>query len=381
MTSRNESTPDSSMENNVAELRKKRGLPAAALAELVGVNRQTIYAIEAGQYVPNTAVALRLAAALDVTVEDLFRLRASGSSAPHRQEIEIVAAAQKLQPGQPVQWCRVGKRIVGVPAIPVPSYLSPAHGFVVHPATRGRPKTTVQPTESAETVERLLVAGCDPAMSVLARHLKEAGVELVLAPVNSSQALTLLRDGLVHIAGTHLQEDVTKEDNLPAIRALFPKRAVAVITFAVWEEGLVTAAGNPKQIRSIEDLARPDIRLVNREPGAGSRRLLDQRLKQAGIPSGRVNGYEQLSFGHLAAAWQVAASHADCCVSTCSAARAFGLGFLPLTRERYDLVVRKEHLVNPGLIRLLETLSRGAFRRELEAQGGYDTGQTGQQIA
>src|SRR6476646_3085397 len=228
MTSRKESTPDSSMENNVAELRKKRGLPAAALAELVGVNRQTIYAIEAGQYVPNTAVALRLAAALEVTVEDLFRLRADGSGAPHRQEIEIVGAAQKLQPGQPVQWCRVGKRIVGVPVIPVPSYLSPADGFVVHPATRGRPKTTVQLTEAAGSVERLLVAGCDPAMSVLARHLKEAGVELVLAPVNSSQALTLLRDGLVHIAGTHLQEDVTKEDNLPAIRALFPKRAVAV---------------------------------------------------------------------------------------------------------------------------------------------------------
>ena len=218
-------------------------------------------------------------------------------------------------------------------------------------------------------------------MSVLARHLKGTDVELVLAPVNSSEALTLLRDGRAHIAGTHLQEEVSNQDNLPAIRALFPKKTVSIITFAVWEEGLVTAAGNPKQIQGMEDLVRPGIRLVNPEPGAGSRRLLDTRLKRAGIPAAKVRGYERMCFGHLEAAWQVATSQADCCVATCSAARAFGLDFIPLTRERYDLVVRKEHLANPAMTRLFDTLSRAVFRRELEAQGGYDTRQTGQQIA
>ena len=375
-----QSTPEATVENNLAELRKKRGFSAAGLAEKAGVNRQTIYAMEAGQYVPNTAVALRLAAALEATVEELFHLTPSGIEAPHRKEVEMVANRQKLQPGQPVQWCRVGKRVVGVPATPMPSYLSPAHGFVVHAPTRGRPKATVQLTGSAGAVQQLLMAGCDPAMSVLARHLKEADVELVLAPVNSSQALTLLRDGLVHSAGTHLREESTEEDNLPAIRALFPKKAVAVITFAEWEEGLVTATGNPKHIKSIEDLARPGIRLINREKGAGSRRLLDMLLNQAGIPRARVSGYEHICFGHLASAWQVATSQADCCVATCSAARVFGLGFIPLKRERYDLVVRKEHLEITGMTRLLDTLSRGAFRRELEVQSGYDTRQTGQRI-
>lgn len=369
------------IQNNLAQLQKQRGLPSAALAKLVGVNRQTIYAIEAGQYVPNTAVALRLAAALEVTVEDLFRLNASEPHTFGEQEVEIVASRENLQAGQPVQWCRVGKRIVGVPATPIPSYLSPAHGFVSKAASRGRPKTTVQLTESGGSGQRLLMAGCDPAMSVLARRLKDGGVELILAPVNSSRALMLLRDGLVHIAGTHLREEGTKEDNLPAVQALFSQRQVAVITFAQWEEGLLVAAGNPKHIRKVEDLARPEIRLVNREPGAGSRRLLDMLMKKAGIPGARVNGYERICFGHLAAAWQVATSQADVCVSTCAAARAFGLGFIPLVRERYDLVVRRSHLDNTGLTRLLDTLSEGVFRRELEAQGGYDTRDTGKRIA
>ena len=86
-------------------------------------------------------------------------------------------------------------------------------------------------------------------------------------------------------------------------------------------------------------------------------------------------------FGLLAAAWPVATSQADCCVATCSAARAFGLGFVPLTRERFDLVVRRKHLESMGISRLPDTLSAGVFRRELEARGGYDTRHTGQLIA
>ncbi len=381
MPDRKEANADQQIQNNLAKLRTKRGVPSSTLAKLVGVNRQTIYAIEAGQYVPNTAVTLRLAAALGVTVEELFHLRTGAAETPDQQEMEIVAAREKLQPGQPVQWCRVGKRTVGVPATPMPSYLAPAHGFVSKPASRGRPKTTVRLADGGGPVERLLLAGCDPAMSVLARHLRQCDVELLLAPVNSSQALTLLRDGLVHIAGTHLREEATQEDNLPAIRALFPKKgAVAVVTFAEWEEGLVTAAGNPKRIKTLEDLARPKIRMINRELGAGSRRLLDMRLNEAGIASAKVSGYEQICFGHLAAAWHVATGLADCCVATRSAARAFGLGFIPLVLERYDLVVRREHWGSTGLTRLLDTLSKGGFRRELEAQGGYDTRQTGQRV-
>ncbi len=379
MASKRESEADPGIENNLAALRKKRGFSAAALAGQAGINRQTIYAIEAGQYVPNTTVALRLASALQTPVEDVFRLRPSGVPAPRLQKAEIIAMRQPLQPGQPVDWCRVGNRIIGVPAMPVPSYLLPANSFVVHAAAGAFAKTTLQPTDSTER-ERLLVAGCDPAMSVLARHLHGDGVELVLAPVNSSEALRLLHAGKVHIAGTHLQEEAGNQDNLPAIRTLFSATAVSIITFALWEEGLLTAAGNPKRIKAIDDLVRKGIRLVNREPGAGSRRLLDKHLKKAGIRNAQVRGYQRTCGGHLEAAWQIASGQADCCVATCSAARAFGLDFIPLTCERYDLVVRKEDVALPAIARLLDTLSRGSFRRELEDQGGYDTRQTGQHI-
>ena len=112
---------------------------------------------------------------------------------------------------------------------------------------------------------RILVAGCDPAISVLARNVQAAGIELVLAHRNSSQSLALLREGCIHVAGTHLRDDSTGESNVAAIDTMFPRNSVAVISFAVWEEGVVTARGNPKDMRGIEDFARPDVRIVNRE--------------------------------------------------------------------------------------------------------------------
>jgi molybdate-binding protein len=153
-----------------------------------------------------------------------------------------------------------------------------------------------------------------------------------------------------------------------------------VISYAVWEEGIVTARGNPKDIRRIEDFARSGVRIVNREPGAGSRNLLDSHLKRLGISSNRVRGYEHEVQGHLPAAWQVQTGSADACIATRAAARVFGLGFLPLVSERYDLVVRREHLNLPAVESLLETLGRSSFRRELESLGGYDTRASGERM-
>src|SRR6266446_8023273 len=122
--------------------------------------------------------------------------------------------------------------------------------------------------DDEQLTNRLLLAGCDPGMSVLARHAQRAGVELVLAHRNSSQALTLLQQGCVHIAGSHLRDEATGESNLPAVKRIFKRESVVVVSFAVWEEGFVTLKGNPKRIRSVDDLARKSITLVNREPGS-----------------------------------------------------------------------------------------------------------------
>jgi len=372
------------IENLLSQIRQKRGYSAAALASKVGVSRQTIYAMEAGSYVPNTLVALRLARVLEVSVEELFRLEEASRPPSVTKEVDLLPGGQTVEPGLPVQICQVDRRTMGVSPSPVAWYLPPADAVVIDSGEKGPGprRARVQIFQDAEQFgNRLLMAGCDPAMSVLARHLQKANIELVLAHRNSSQALDLLRSGSVHIAGSHLRDEATGESNLPQVRKLFPRGTAVVFAFAVWEEGIVVAKGNPKAIREIADFARKGIALVNREPGSGSRSLLDSSLKRLGIASSKVTGYKQVAHGHLPAAWQVRMGHADCCVATRAAARVFGLDFIPLISERYDLVIRKQHIALPGMQLLLDTLNRTAFRRELEGLGGYDTSGAGKRMA
>lgn len=372
------------IENLLSQMRHKRGYSAAALASKVGVSRQTIYAMEAGSYVPNTLVALRLARVLEVTVEELFCLEDASRPPSSTKEVDLLPGGQTVEPGLPVQICQVDKRTVGVSPSPVAWYLPPADAVVIESAEKGpgQRRARVQIFQDMEQFgNRLLMAGCDPAMSVLARHLQKANLELVLAHRNSSEALDLLRNGSVHIAGSHLRDEATGESNLPQVRKLFPRGTAGVFAFAVWEEGIVVAKGNPKAVREIADFARKGVALVNREPGSGSRSLLDSSLKRLGIAPSKVKGYNQVAHGHLPAAWQVRTGHADCCVATRAAARVFGLDFVPLVSERYDLVIRKQHLALPAVQLLLDTLNRTAFRRELEGLGGYDTSGAGKQMA
>ena len=371
----------SGIETNLGKLRRRRGLSAIHLAAAAGVSRQTIYAMEAGTYVPNTAVALHLARALGTTVEELFSLP-GGVPAPHlrSERAVLLPGSAAVREGQAVQLCRVEKRLMASAPSPVPWYFPAADAVVADkPEREGKARVQVFQAED-DFANRILMAGCDPGISVLSRHVQAAGIELVLAHRNSSQALSLLKEGCIHVAGTHLKDEASGEFNLPEIGRLFPKNSVAVIAFAVWEEGILTARGNPKNVRGIEDFSRKDICIVNREKGSGSRALLDSRLERAGIEAQSVRGYEQLAPGHLPAAWQVQTGAVDCCLATGAVARIFGLHFIPLVSERYDLVVRKRHLDLPRIQNLFDTLSRSDFRRELEGLGGYDTRVAGQRM-
>jgi molybdate-binding protein/DNA-binding XRE family transcriptional regulator len=354
------------IENQVGKLRQKRGFSAIQVAALTGISRQTVYAIEAGTYVPNTVVALKLARALESSVEELFGLPEE-APAPRVETASLLPGDETPQPGQPLQLCRVDEQLVASAPSPVSWYFPPADAVMAGlkeakpKPVRGRAAVQVFQS-SGDFTNRVLVAGCDPGISVLARHVQSSGVELVLAHRNSSQALALLQEGSIHIAGTHLH------GGKPGLGTSF-----ITVSFAVWEEGIVTARGNPKGVRGVEDFARKDVSIVNRELGAGCRALLDAQLKKAGIPGARVRGYERTAPGHLPAAWEVQAGMGDCCIATRAAARAFGLGFVSLVSERYDLVIHKKHLDKPAVQTVLDTLSRASFRRELEGLGGYDT--------
>jgi molybdate-binding protein/DNA-binding XRE family transcriptional regulator len=368
------------VEKRLSELRQAKDLSAAHLAGIVGVSRQTIYAIEAGSYVPNTVLALRLARALDATVEELFRLPEERAGSDQAEEqATLVPTAEPLQAGQPVQLGRVGTRLIASSPSPIPWYLPQSDAVITKTTATGK-KAFVRPLRSDESLgNRILIAGCDPGVSVLARVAQAAGVELVLVHRNSSQSLELLKNQLVHIAGSHLRDEASGESNVPHIGRIFPAKSMAAISFAWWEEGIVTAPGNPKEIRGFADLARRDVSFRNRECGAGARSLLDQKLAALGIDAKKIRGYETTAQGHLHAAWHVATGSADCCIATRGAAQRFGLGFVPIVRERYDFVLRRSDLETSAVQTLFDMVSRSSFRREL-ASFGYDTSASGERI-
>ncbi|HSW39561.1 MAG TPA: helix-turn-helix transcriptional regulator, partial [Acidobacteriota bacterium] len=187
------------VENNIARYRQKRGLSAIDLAKKIGVSRQTIYAMETGVYVPNTLVALKLAQALEVRVEDLFRLEKSYPPIG-TEDAELLPSDQEARSGLPVQLCEVDNRLVAVlPALGAWS-LPPADAVMIESGKKSNKAKIRLFQEGKQFKKRLLIAGCDPGISVLLRHLQKEGIEAVAAFHNSSQSLDLLKKSLVHVA-------------------------------------------------------------------------------------------------------------------------------------------------------------------------------------
>jgi molybdate-binding protein/DNA-binding XRE family transcriptional regulator len=367
--------------NRLAPLRKSRGIGASDLARRVRVSRQTIYAIEAGTYVPNTEVALNLARELEVTVDELFSLQDGSQKSPKSLVAEVLSATAPAQ-GQPVRICQIGSRWVSVPVSATPYYMPEADGVIKRPARAAGSADLIVFAKEEAAQKRLVLAGCDPATGILSRMVEKAsGVEVVSAAASSKLALKWLSEGKVHIAGSHLEDPKSGEFNLPFLRRQFPGEDFSVVTFARWEEGLVIAPGNPKKLRGVDDLARKNVTFVNREPGSGSRALLDKLLEKPGMDAQKIRGYGRIAYGHLAAAYCVVSGDADVCLATRSAAQAFSLDFIPLHSERYDLVMRKRTVDMPAVRAFLDVLQRSTLRRKLEVLAGYDTAQTGRIVA
>jgi putative molybdopterin biosynthesis protein len=362
------------------KMRQDRGLGATETARRVGVSRQTIYAIESGDYVPNTAVALQLARLLEVSVEDLFSISANPSDQPlDNINAELLAAGgDEYSTGELVRVARVGSRTIAAPAPRFPTFLSDANGAI---ATRSKMRTTIRPVaDSVSSRNRLVVAGCDPALSLLAEELKSAGTEVISVHCSSRQAVNWLKQGFVHVAGSHLRDHATGEYNVPLATSVFGEKNVRVITFAEWEQGLVVRRSNPKRIRCVADLGGERITIVNREKGSGARDLLDSNLRAAGIPSQSVGGYDRIVPSHLAAALSVANAQADCCVATVSAAKCFGLDFVPLSRERFDLIVTSAEIDTAAIRFMFDALNRSNLRRKLALLAGYEVRHTGEML-
>jgi putative molybdopterin biosynthesis protein len=219
----------------------------------------------------------------------------------------------------------------------------------------------------------------DPALELLASILGEQpkGPRLLTLSVGSLDGLVALRQGQADIAGCHLFDPGAGEFNLPFVRHLFPDQDVVVMTFAEREQGLIVRDHDPKAPAGVEDLTSPDVTLVNRKRGSGTRLWLDQRLRQLGIPHEAVRGYESQAPGHVAAAQAVAERAADAAIGISAAADLFGLRFIPLFHERYDLVLRKSRADDPLVEAVLEGIAGRSFHQAVGRLSGYDMARSG----
>jgi putative molybdopterin biosynthesis protein len=229
--------------------------------------------------------------------------------------------------------------------------------------------------------EHLVALGSnDPVLELLAAGEDAEDPSVVPVSIGSLDGLIALRQGLSDIAGCHLLDVDSGDYNVPFVRHLFPDRSVVVLTLVHREQGLVTASGNPLKLREIADVVRPDVRLINRNPGSGTRLWLDQQLQALGVSASLVPGYDTTATTHAEVAEAVASGTADVGIAVRVVAERAGLGFVPLFRERYDLVIPAERYEDPALRPLLDRLGERAFRDAVGRLPGYDMETSGREV-
>jgi len=220
----------------------------------------------------------------------------------------------------------------------------------------------------------------DLAITHLAAFLAEItpGASLELNFSGSLAGLMALAEGRADLAGCHLWDEESDSYNIPFVRRLLPGKRTAVVTLAHRHLGLIVSPGNPLGLTGLADLARPAVQFVNRQSGSGTRVWLDAQLTRLGVLPGQIHGYSNEQRSHSAVARQVAEGQANAGLGLEQAARTYGLDFIFLTRERYDLVLLAAALENPALGALLDWLSTPAARQALSGLSGYDLNATGQ---
>jgi putative molybdopterin biosynthesis protein len=346
--------------------RQARGLSQQQLAGMAAVTRQAVSAVESGHSDPSLRVALALASALGLTVEDLF-----GPGDPADPVL-----AQPVAPlggeGSRVALATIGDTFVAMPLhadTASRAGFGPAGGLVVGPQARG----VVAASQSCDPIPvrhigpprpTLIVAGCDPALPLLETPLAllDPPVGFAWWPCGNGEALRLAAAGLVHAAGIHQTGDPAELLEIPG--------GAEVAGFTSWREGLVVR--HEAQVTGLTDVARRGLRLVNREPGAQARALLDRERLRLRLDPAELPGYDSQAAGHLQVAAAVAGRLADAGVSSEPAALAYGLEFIPLASERFELVLPAKHAASREVQGLLKVLSSPWLLAQLASLPGYD---------
>ena len=220
----------------------------------------------------------------------------------------------------------------------------------------------------------------DNALDILANILRKKYPKYSLssAHVGSMGGLIALKKGEAHFAGTHLLDAETGEYNVAFIQRLLKGMKIVLINLVYREQGLMVVKGNPKHLQGFDDLTREDIVFINRQSGAGTRLLTDKNLKERGISSREVKGYDREEYTHMGVASAVLTGIADVGMGILAAAKALDLDFIPVAKERYDLAVPKEHMERENVSAVLQIVKEDRdFRATVARLGGYDISDMG----
>jgi putative molybdopterin biosynthesis protein len=276
---------------------------------------------------------------------------------------------------------RVGDHIVAAPlsrGAGVISSLVRADGLVFIPAgvqgLEAGERVIVRLYRSASEIDRTLVTlgSHDLTLDLMAQFLSQRGLRLASGNLGSQGGLIALARGEAHFSGCHLLDPETGEFNISYVRRYLPQVETIVVALVGREQGLITAAGNPLHLESLEQIAGSKVAFVNRQRGSGTRLLLDYHLGKLGVAAASIDGYDREEYTHLGVAAAIASGRADAGLGIRAAAAALNLGFVPLFHERYDLVIPKEHYASERLRPLLDLLSNLEFQRAVAALPGYD---------
>ena len=319
--------------------------------------------------------------------------RLQGQAPPHHPSITATISRKLLSPIGEDEFVRVtlgqvDQRVIATPlarGAGVVMSLVRADGLLriprfsegVHAGAEVTVELLRDPSEIAGTI--VAIGSHDLALDLLASHLRTFAPDARLASANvgSLGGLLALKRGDAHLAGSHLLDEQTGAYNRPFVERLLPGEDILLVNLAYRDQGLILARGNPQHICDLADLARPDVYFVNRQKGSGTRVLLDYHLRRMGIGPEQIAGYEHEEFTHMAVAAAVLSDTAMAGLGILAAARALDLQFIPLFKERYDLVVPRRHWEAPLLAPLRQALSSAEYRRAVAALGGYDVADIG----
>jgi molybdenum cofactor synthesis domain-containing protein len=284
---------------------------------------------------------------------------------------------------------KVGKRVIAIPlagGAGMMTSLVRADGILrVAPEISGHSegeKVTVEMLTSQDALSNKLLAigSHDLTIDLLASAIKERSegrIAISSSNIGSMGGLLAVEKGIAHFAGSHLLDTKTGDYNRSYIQRYLKNTAVTLITLVHRWQGLMIAKGNPKDIHGIEDLGRSDINYINRQAGSGTRILLDYELQKAGIDATTIAGYRSEEYTHMSVAMAIVSARADVGLGILASAKALNLDFIPVARERYDLVIPTDLLKDGRIVLLLEIIRSAQFIEQVLSLGGYEVEETG----